>query len=306
MNKTGSDISKDAASMVLLDDRFPTIVQGVREGRLIFQNLKKSIRYTLTHIFPEVAAFSAWVLFLIPPPLTPILVLMIDVGSELGPALSYAYEQPELDLLKLQPRKRLKKRDSTKNPLKKVHKPFKLDQIGEALIDKEMVRWVYLQGGIIEAIGCFGAYIITFAIRRVPLRYLWRSYGKYFIHGAPSIPLTNGQGILNDLGQISVMNQAQSSYYLSIIIGQLFNLFVTKRRYKSVATKALFENRKTYLGMASAGIVGSLVVFVPGLQKVFGTYYPPAVALAAPVVTGLFMIAYEFLRHKINNRNRAE
>lgn len=45
MNKTGSDISKDAATMILLDDRFRSIIPGVEEGRLIFEDLKKSIRY---------------------------------------------------------------------------------------------------------------------------------------------------------------------------------------------------------------------------------------------------------------------
>jgi sodium/potassium-transporting ATPase subunit alpha len=44
MNKTGSDVSKDAASMILLDDSFNSIIHGVNEGRLIFEDLKKSIR----------------------------------------------------------------------------------------------------------------------------------------------------------------------------------------------------------------------------------------------------------------------
>lgn len=47
MNKTGSDVSKEAATMILLDDRFKTIVPGVKEGRLIYEDLKKSIRYGL-------------------------------------------------------------------------------------------------------------------------------------------------------------------------------------------------------------------------------------------------------------------
>ncbi|KAH9248312.1 sodium/potassium-transporting ATPase subunit alpha-4 [Batrachochytrium salamandrivorans] len=55
MNRTGCDISKDSAKMILLDDNFASTVRGIQEGRLIFINLKKAIRYSLTHILPEPA-----------------------------------------------------------------------------------------------------------------------------------------------------------------------------------------------------------------------------------------------------------
>jgi sodium/potassium-transporting ATPase subunit alpha len=53
MNQSGSDVSKEAAAMILIDDNFASVVNGIEEGRLIFQNLKKSIRYTLTHLMPQ-------------------------------------------------------------------------------------------------------------------------------------------------------------------------------------------------------------------------------------------------------------
>ena len=53
MNESGSDVSKEAAAMILIDDNFASTVNGIEEGRLIFQNLKKSIRYTVTHTMPE-------------------------------------------------------------------------------------------------------------------------------------------------------------------------------------------------------------------------------------------------------------
>lgn len=107
MNLSASDVSKEAAAMILLDDYFPTIVTGIHEGRLVFANLKKSIRYTLTHIMPEVLAFLIFIIFAIPLPISSILVLMIDLGTELGPAISYAYELPEGDLMLVPPRKAL-------------------------------------------------------------------------------------------------------------------------------------------------------------------------------------------------------
>jgi magnesium-transporting ATPase (P-type) len=54
MNVSGSDVSKEAANMILLDDNFASTVKGVEEGRQIFVNLKRSIQYTITHTTPEV------------------------------------------------------------------------------------------------------------------------------------------------------------------------------------------------------------------------------------------------------------
>lgn len=59
MGKGGSDVARDAADIVLMDDEFPSIVNAIEEGRVIFDNLKKTIAYTLAHAVPEV-----WPLFL--------------------------------------------------------------------------------------------------------------------------------------------------------------------------------------------------------------------------------------------------
>lgn len=69
MGIAGSDVSKQAADMILLDDNFASIVTGVEEGRLIFDNLKKSIAYTLTSNIPEISPFLVFILADIPLPL---------------------------------------------------------------------------------------------------------------------------------------------------------------------------------------------------------------------------------------------
>ena len=103
MGISGSDVSKQAADMILLDDNFASIVTGVEEGenarafplflifvigRLIFDNLKKSIAYTLTSNIPELSPFILFIIISIPLPLGIVTILFIDLGTDLVIALS--------------------------------------------------------------------------------------------------------------------------------------------------------------------------------------------------------------------------
>ena len=97
-------MSTQAADMILLDDNFASIVAGVEEGRLIFDNLKKSICYTLTSNIPEISPFLCWIVFLTPMPLSTVLILAIDLGTDMVPAISMAYEDAEADIMKRPPR----------------------------------------------------------------------------------------------------------------------------------------------------------------------------------------------------------
>lgn len=83
MGIAGSEVSKQAADMILLDDNFASIVTGVEEGRLIFDNLKKSIAYTLTSNIPEISPFLMFILTNIPLPLGTVTILCIDLGTDM-------------------------------------------------------------------------------------------------------------------------------------------------------------------------------------------------------------------------------
>lgn len=104
MNISGSSVSKQAADLILLDDNFASIVKGVEEGRLIFDNLKKSIAYKLTANTAELIPFVFYVLGGLPLPLTTLLILCIDVGADIFPAISMSYEKPEPDIMERGPR----------------------------------------------------------------------------------------------------------------------------------------------------------------------------------------------------------
>lgn len=81
MGIAGKDVSKEAADMILMDDNFASIVNGVEEGRLIFDNLKKSIAYTLSSNIPEIGPFLMYITINIPLPLSTVLILCVDLGK---------------------------------------------------------------------------------------------------------------------------------------------------------------------------------------------------------------------------------
>ncbi len=105
MGISGSDVTKDAADMILLNDDFASIVDGVEEGRKIFDNLKKTIVYLLTSNMTEIWPFAGLVVIQIPLPLSNIFMLCICVGTDIYPALSLAYEEAEVDIMTRKPRK---------------------------------------------------------------------------------------------------------------------------------------------------------------------------------------------------------
>lgn len=90
MGICGTDVAKDAADMILLDDDFTSIVNGIEEGRLIFDNLKKSIAYTLSSNIPEILPFILFITVKMPLPLSTVLILAVDLGTDMIPAISYA------------------------------------------------------------------------------------------------------------------------------------------------------------------------------------------------------------------------
>ncbi len=95
------------------------------------------------------------------------------------------------------------------------------------------------------------------------------------------------------------MGKAQGAFFLSLVVGQWFNLFLTKHRYRYPHGWDIFRNKSTYLGMLSSGIIAAVVVFVPGLQSIFKTSSIVAIAIAPPIATGILLVLYEYPRRWI-------
>lgn len=106
---SGTDVAREAADMVLLDDNFATIVNAVEEGRTVFDNIKKFIAYILTSNVPEILPFIAFVLLALPLPMNVQLILAIDLGTDILPALALAVERGEGDIMHRPPRSKYEK-----------------------------------------------------------------------------------------------------------------------------------------------------------------------------------------------------
>ncbi len=104
MGITGTDVAKEAADIILLDDNFATIVNAVEEGRAIFENIQKFITYIFAHLTPEAVPYILFVLFRTPLPITVMQILAIDLGTETIPALALGVEPPEASVMKKPPR----------------------------------------------------------------------------------------------------------------------------------------------------------------------------------------------------------
>ncbi len=104
MGKTGTDVAKQAADMVLLDDNFAAIVHAIEEGRAVFQNIRKFLTYVLVHNVAELVPYLAFGLFAIPLPLTPIQALSVDMGTDSLTALGLGVERAGPETMKLPPR----------------------------------------------------------------------------------------------------------------------------------------------------------------------------------------------------------
>jgi magnesium-transporting ATPase (P-type) len=106
MGLSGSDVAKEAADMILLDDNFASIVAAIEEGRAVFGNIRKFMTYILTSNIPEVVPYLAFVLFKIPLPLTVIQILAVDLGTDMLPALGLGAEKPHPEVMRKPPRAR--------------------------------------------------------------------------------------------------------------------------------------------------------------------------------------------------------
>ena len=249
MGITGSDVSKEVADMVLLDDNFATIVTGVEEGRLIFDNISKIIQYTFTKNMTELTPFIMYILLNIPLALGTITILCVDLGTDIMPSLSLSYEFAENDIMKRRPR----------------------DPIKDKMTNIRLVSFCYGQTGLIEAAGGFFSYSVVLAengfwpSRLIGSRTYWDSQDINDLKDSHGGEWTYEQ-------RKTLERACQTCFYVGIIICQIGNVIICKTKRSSVFIHG-FRNMKMNIGILATIGLGCAIIYIPYLNTGL-TLYP--------------------------------
>ncbi|CAG2100454.1 unnamed protein product [Medioppia subpectinata] len=248
MGITGSDVSKQAADMILLDDNFASIVTGVEEGRLIFDNLKKSIAYTLTSNVPEITPFLIFIIFSTPLPLGTITILCIDLGTDMVPAISLAYEKAESDIMQRKPR----------------------DPKRDRLVNERLISLTYGQIGVIQAAAGFFTYFVIMAEngflvnKLLGLRKHWDSKGEN--------DLTDSYGQEWTYIQRKTLEfTCHTAFFVSIVVTQWADLIICKTRRNSIVQQGM-DNHVLNFALVFETVVAAFLCYCPGMDVVLRMY----------------------------------
>jgi len=140
MGRSGTDVARETATIVLADDNFASIVAAIEEGRVVYENIRKFVTYIFAHTTPEVVPFLLFALSggTIPLPLPALQILAIDLGTETLPALALGREPAEPGILERPPRPRR-----------------------ESIVTRAMLARAWLWLGLLEAALVLGGFFLV-------------------------------------------------------------------------------------------------------------------------------------------------
>merc|ERR1712136_726200 len=242
MGIAGSDVSKQAADMILLDDNFVSIVTGVEEGRLIFDNLKKSIAYTLTSNIPEISPFLMFIVLSIPLPLGTVTILCIDLGTDLVPAISLAYERAESDIMKRQPR----------CPIK------------DKLVNERLISLAYGQIGMIQAVSGFFTYFVIMGENGFRPAYLIGLRGDWDNRDINNLADSYGSEWTYEQRK-NLELTCHTAFFTSIVVVRWADVIISKTRRLSVFQQGM-RNHMLNFGLFFETALAALLQYTPGLN----------------------------------------
>ena len=267
MGRGGTDVAREVADIVLLDDHFSTIVRAIEQGRAIYDNIRKFMTYVLTSNVPEMSPFIAMVFANVPPALNILQILAIDIGTDMLPALALGAEKAEKDVMQRKP-----------------------SDYGKDLLDRSVLLRAYGFLGVVEAVISFGAFL-----------YVWFHYGYSFA----DIQAVTSQ-ILNNKANIAtqdIYQHATTMAVAAIIACQVGNVFVCRSASQPFWKIPLQSNRLLWAGIVSEIAALAAMVNIPVLSAIFLTQPLSlkewGLLLLCPVILVAFEEArrYLFVRH---------
>uniref|UniRef100_A0A9L0JX19 Sodium/potassium-transporting ATPase subunit alpha n=1 Tax=Equus asinus TaxID=9793 RepID=A0A9L0JX19_EQUAS len=259
MGIAGSDAAKNAADMVLLDDNFASIVTGVEEGRLIFDNLKKTIAYTLTKNIAELCPFLIYIIAGLPLPIGTITILFIDLGTDIIPSIALAYEKAESDIMNRKPRHKKKDR----------------------LVNAPLAIYSYLHIGLMQALGAFVVYFTVYAQEGfrpsalINLRVEWEKDSVNDLEDSYGQEWTQYQRKYLEW-------TGYTAFFVGIMIQQIADLIIRKTRRNSIFQQGLFRNKVIWVGIASQIIIALILSYGLGSVSALNFTMPQYWFVAVP------------------------
>ncbi|XP_058866777.1 potassium-transporting ATPase alpha chain 1 [Acipenser ruthenus] len=273
MGISGSDAAKNAADMILLDDNFASIVTGVEQGRLIFDNLKKSIAYTLTKNIPELTPYLIYITVSVPLPLGCITILFIELATDIFPSVSLAYEKAESDIMNLKPR----------NPRK------------DRLVNESLAAYSYFQIGAIQSFAGFTDYFTCLAqegwrpLLCVGLRSAWENAYNQEVQDSYGQEWTFAQRLYQEYTCYTV-------FFVSIEICQISDVLIRKTRRLSLFQQGFFRNKVLLSAIVFQLCLGTFLCYCPGMPNIFN-FMPIRVQWwFIPVPYGILIFIYDEIR----------
>jgi Ca2+-transporting ATPase len=269
MGCSGTDVAREAADVVLLDDNFATIVEAIRYGRSVVANIGKFITYILVANVSEAAPFLAMVVLRIPAALTVLQILAVDLGTDILPALGLGAELPEAGLMRLPPR------------------PRDLPLLNRAV----MVRG-YLVLGMAEALTALAGYLLV-----------WRQEGvNWSTLQTLAPPLLHGTA---PAAVVAIQERASTVAFCLIVAGQMGALLACRSDTRPAWETLRLPNRLLLLGLLSEPIVAGSLVLVPPLAAVFGMVPFPASWVGMMLLAPLLVIGADALHKEWRQRSGA-
>ncbi|MGM9927776.1 MAG: cation-translocating P-type ATPase [Bacillus sp. (in: firmicutes)] len=267
MGKDGSDAAIESSDVVLLDDHFATIVEAVKEGRAIYSNIQKFITYILASNIPEIIPFILMGILNIPLALTVVLVLAIDLGTDILPAISLGEEEPDDNILDYPPRKR-----------------------ESNILDRNVLLRSYTFLGMIEAALLFVMFFFT-----------WNHFGYTFAE-VRSFTQSIIEGTASE--QITYVYQyAITLAFGSVIACQMGNVFVCRSKRQSMFKLFKKKNHLLLWGLGIELCLFLLIAYMPLMQTLFGTTGPKLQHVAMLVMCPFILILFEETRKWLVRRN---
>ncbi|XP_034656439.1 sodium/potassium-transporting ATPase subunit alpha [Drosophila subobscura] len=279
MGIAGSDVSKQAADMILLDDNFASIVVAIEEGRLIFDNLKKSIAYTLTSNLPEIVPFLLFVLIDIPLALGTIAILCIDIGTDMLPAISLAYEKAESDIMSRVPR----------------------DPFEDRLVNKKLIFMAYLQIGVIQTVACFFTFFAIMAEHGFPPSSLIGVRQRWDSKDVDDLADKYGQEwTFRERKELEYT--ASTGFFVSIVVTQWCDLIICKTRRNSIIHQGM-GNHVLNFALVLETVIACALCYLPGMKKALRMYPVKFIWWTYGIPFGVLIIVFDESRRYLMRRS---